>query len=241
MNFLQSLSVKSLFLSRIDISNGSLEALKWLALLCMTIDHINRYCYDDKFYVATCIGRLAMPLFFFIFGYHLAQSGAYTSGLFTKVSQRLVIFGLLAVPAQRMLHSDCSFFPLNIMFTLAVSTVIILLIEDGFIIGYGLALLLFLFTGPLVEYNWVGIYFCMASWFFCKKPNLMSCFIFLVAYLFLVELNQNAWTLLSLFLIVLAAKIELKVPRIRHFFYYYYPAHLWLLCFLCGKLTNSIC
>lgn len=217
----------------IYISSGTLEAVKWLALLCMTIDHTNRFFFDSPpNNVAYCIGRLSMPLFAFIFAYNLAQPNALAQGLYSRVIKRLLLFGLLATPPYLAMRHLEYFFPLNIMLMLAVATATLFFYEQESLIGRFIGFSVFLIGGPFVEYNWIGVFFCVNSWFYCKKPSVICLLAYFVAFFLLGELNGNNWDLLSVLIIIAATKINLKFPRIPHFFYYYYLIHLWTLYLL---------
>ncbi|MBK7549911.1 MAG: hypothetical protein IPI20_19875 [Rhodoferax sp.] len=61
----------------LHIDNGTLEALKWLALVLMTGDHVNKYVLADSLPGLFELGRLAMPLFMFVLAYNLARPGAF--------------------------------------------------------------------------------------------------------------------------------------------------------------------
>ena len=69
-----SCAFKSLPLLRLN--DGQLEALKWLALVSMLVDHFGRYAFGlgtDSW--AFAIGRLAFPLFAFVLASNLARPG----------------------------------------------------------------------------------------------------------------------------------------------------------------------
>lgn len=209
------------------IMSGTIETIKWLALVSMTIDHINRFFFNFTLYSAYCAGRLAMPLFAFIFAYNLAQPDAFSRGLYGKVIQRLIIFGLMATPAYIAMRHLTNLLPLNIMFMLATAAATLFFLEQGGSYGRVFATVVFLIGGTFVDYNWIGILLCLSSWLYCKKPTLIHLSACVIVYLFLNELNGNYWAMLCLIIIALAHKIEIKLPRIPHFFYYYYTIHLW--------------
>jgi hypothetical protein len=223
-----------LTLPSLKITSGTMEAVKWLALLSMTIDHMNRFFFNTSIYPAYCAGRLAMPLFAFILSYNLAQPEAASRGLYTRVLIRLMIFGLLASPGYIAMRHLQSFYPLNIMFTLAAA-VAVLYYSEGGATNKLMAFFIFLMGGFLVEYDWVGIIFCFTSWLYCKKPSLLTLLVWLIAFLLLDLLNNNHWALLSIGIIYLATKIDLKIPRIPYLFYVYYPLHLSVF-YLLSKL-----
>ena len=84
---------------RVKIADGSIEGLKWLAMVAMTFDHMNRIFFsmgNDLFYN---IGRIAMPIFAFVFVYNIARSTEFVPANYYKSFKRLVFFGLLATPA----------------------------------------------------------------------------------------------------------------------------------------------
>ena len=66
---------------RVTISGGTLEALKWLGLVLMVLDHANKYLFAHAIPGAFEAGRLAMPIFGFVLAYNLARrihwEGAY--------------------------------------------------------------------------------------------------------------------------------------------------------------------
>ncbi len=214
------------------ISNGTLEALKWLALLFMTIDHANRFFFKGSIYAAYCAGRLAMPLFAFILAYNLARPGTLERGIYVQTLKRLTVFGFLAMPAYNAMKGIHYWWPLNIMFTLWIATACLFLVEKGGIANIFIAIFFFFFGGTLVEYHWPGLAFCISAWFFCKKPSIFTLSLSFLCCLWLNNINNNIWALLTFPLIFIAIKIDLEVPRIRYLFYIYYPAHLsifWLL------------
>ena len=80
----------------LDLNSGTLEALKWLAMLLMTLDHVNKHLLHASVPELFAAGRLALPLFGFVLGYNLARPGALTSGGYSRTARRLAVFGSIA-------------------------------------------------------------------------------------------------------------------------------------------------
>ena len=81
---------------RLELSSGALEALKWLALLLMTLDHVNKHLLHASVPELFAAGRLALPLFGFVLGYNLARPGALVGGVYSRTARRLALFGSIA-------------------------------------------------------------------------------------------------------------------------------------------------
>lgn len=221
----------------LKITDGTLESIKWLAVVLMTLDHVNKYIYHESITPMYYAGRLVMPLFAFVLAYNLARPGALEGGAFKRVITRLAAFGAIASIPYMLLGNHINgltsgWWPMNILFMLLASTIVIKLISDGDFWSKALGLIVGIVAGCLVEFWWPAIIFCVASWYFCKKPGATSALIGVLALLALYVINKNLWALACIPFIAIAPYIELKAPRYRNFFYVYYPAHLmsiWLI------------
>jgi hypothetical protein len=105
-------------MTALRLSSGSVEALKWLALVAMTGDHINAFFYGRELPFLTELGRLAMPLFGMVLAYNMARPKADHGRLMLRLS----LFGVLAAPAHAYLTGDIV--PVNILFTFAVAAAV---------------------------------------------------------------------------------------------------------------------
>lgn len=219
----------SAHMTRFELSDGSIEALKWLALLAMTIDHINQFIFGLRVPLMYDIGRIAMPLFGFVLAYNLARPAALQNGIHGRTMKRLLIFGLLAAPFFIALKS---WLPLNIMFTLLLATYLIYLIEKGGQWNYILCCIVLITAGAFVDYAWFAPIYCLAAWWFCKSPDLSSGLVWLGMTVLLWLCNLNYWACAALPVVFLASYIKIEIPRLRYVFYAYYPAHLAILLIL---------
>ena len=229
-NDLQDLTEKNAGpgLPHLILSNGTLEALKWLGLMLMTGDHVNKYLFNSTLPVLFETGRLALPLFVFVLAYNLARPHALEFGVYRRTIIRLMVFGGLATPPFIALGGIRfgGVWPLNIMFTLLAVTVTACLIEKGRIVA---AVLVFLVGGGLGEFLWPAIAFGLAIWSYRKRPTSTAAAVAVIACATFWLINHNMWALAALPVILLTTRFDLRVPRLRLFFYGYYPLHLILL------------
>lgn len=207
------------------MANGSLEGVKWLALALMAGDHINKYLYDWGLPWAFELGRLVLPLFAAVLGYNLARLASPADCL--RVLRRMLVVGLVAsIPFMALGKLAWGFYPLNVMFTLAVAVGVVALLLRG---QRWPAVALFLVGGGLVEFWWFGVAAVLASWHLARKPGLQALALFVLSILALSVVNQNLWALGALPILWLASRSDWRVPRLRYAFYVFYPAHLAIL------------
>ena len=213
-------------MKKLCVSDGSTELLKWIGLVLMTGDHINRYLFNATLPVLFEIGRLCLPIFVFVLAYNLARPGALARHVHQRAMLRLGVFGLLAcVPLAYLGGLYQGWWPLNVLFTLLVIVATVYLVERGGVHRWTAALV-FLVGGSIVEYWWPAVALGLCCWWYCKTPSawallgaLLSCFL-------LGAVNGNHWALAALPLIGLVTRSGIPVPRMRWVFYAYYPAHL---------------
>ena len=112
-------------LPRLVVADGSIEALKWLALLLMTGDHVNKYLLNGANPLLFNMGRMALPIFCFVLAYNLARPDTLQRGIYGRTMTRLTLFGLAATPAFLALGGLwAGWWPLNVMFTLLAATAV---------------------------------------------------------------------------------------------------------------------
>jgi hypothetical protein len=218
-----------------EVPSGTVEAVKWLALLLMTGDHVNKFLYLGTLPALTEAGRLAFPLFAAVFAYNLARPEAVSRGIYKRVMARTALAGAIATVPYFAL--DAGYFPggwwpLNVMFTLLVIAACARMLETRKAAGYIAAIAMVALVGRWPEFFLEGIGFGLAVWWYCKRPSIYPALAVAVCCLALRHTNGNLWALAALPVLIAAQYADLRVPRIRWVFYAFYPAHLaalWLI------------
>ena len=214
----------------VKVAEGTLQALKWIALVAMAVDHTNKYAFREQLPFIFEIARSVLPIFAFVLAYNLSRPGAETSGAYRRTMWRLAIAGLISMPIASTLNAPLvtkwPWWPLNVLFMFLIAIGVPVFWQKG---GAGwrvLAGLLFVIGGALVEYFWIGIFCCWASVMFCRRPNPVTFAVWALSVLLLTLVNGNLWALASIPILLLATKISISLPRCKWAFYVFYPAHL---------------
>jgi hypothetical protein len=208
------------------IADGTLEAIKWFALLLMTADHVNKFLFAERLPGVYEAGRIAFPLFAFVLGYNLARPRAIESGAYARTAKRLIAYGALAeVPFVAMV----GWWPLNILFTLLLAVLVVWLLQAGGAPKAAVAAALFIVGGAFVEFWWFGVLTCIAAWAWCRRPSGNRAAAWLAAIASLGVVNGNLWSLAVVPLIAVASHVDVPIRRWRRLFYAYYPGHLLVL------------
>jgi hypothetical protein len=218
------------------VSDASLSWLQWIAVAAMLIDHFNWFFFahgGDPRSTAHVwmndIGRLAFPLFAFVFGVNLARVLDAPEGAarMARLLRRAVAFGVVAQVPYWALRGY--FFPLNVLWTFALSAAVCWSWErsTGNTSVRVLAVVAFVLGGLAVEYWWFGLAAVIASVGYARTRTVASfCFV-VAAFAGLAVLNWNAVTLLALLPIVLLAQVGRAAPRRPGLLYWLYAGHLW--------------
>lgn len=213
--------------------NGA--ALKWLAIITMTIDHVgvgligpyNRLSvgYFSEMYLYTrLIGRLAFPIFVFL----IVQGYQHTSNLRKYLIQLLTFAFISEVPFDRMSSGQLvNMNHQNIFFTLFLGVAGLTAWEylekkgQSIIQFLQLVLVIILAERLNVDYGWYGILF-----------------IFGVGILRDNKINQTLFGVVMGFTQMLTASLSFlpiwyyngeRGKQNKWFFYLYYPVHLFII------------
>jgi len=209
---------------------GSLEATKRVAVVLMTIDHINKYVLHESQHWMFATGRSVMPLFVLVLAFNLARPEAARSGAIGRTLVRLVVSALLATPAYcAMGQLPGGWWPLNILWTLAAITSIVWLWDVRTVTHRMAAVAIFATGGAVVEFWWPAIALGLACWWYFRTASWPALACAAAALGSLGLINGNQWALVALPVWLIASRLATPLPRMRAFFYVYYPAHLWAL------------
>lgn len=214
-----------------ELPDGALEALKWLALVSMVVDHVNGYVFRDHFALAQAFGRLSFPLFALVLGYNLARLDP---PKLASAAQRMAVAGLVAQPFFALMVNSA--WRLNIFFTfLAALGVIALARQPASRRRNVLLLLLFVGGGVVVDYFWYGIAMVVAAYHFSRSQTigaavaLLATLGALTLFLFL-SIGWPAFAgLLTVPIVWHSQQMNLEIRRRPRLFYVFYPLHIALL------------
>ncbi len=230
------------------INDGTIEFIKWIAIACMTIDHINSYfifpATGKPIVEMFNIGRLAFPLFALVIAYNLARPRSSESErqAIKGALLRLTLFGVIAA-IPYFLATGGRTFPLNIMFTLALATAIIYSLrmaadQEKRLYRYTLYFfihLLFVVTAGFVEFSFYGVGLIVSAWLLFRYSSALALVLATVLTYSLHAINGAHYALLALPIFALGYLVDVKIPRMnKYLFYIYYPAHLAVIALAVG-------
>lgn len=214
-----------------ELSEDAREALKWFALMAMTCDHVGKLILGDSVAGLNELGRVAFPIFAFVFGYNLAQRGEALA--LRRAMPRLLLVGSVS---QVIWYYLIGPLPLNIMFTLALGAWLAWPeltrwrnVEEGAVIAF------VAIAGLVCDYSWLGIGMVTLA---CRMHQLnppVALALWAITTASMWVFNQTFWTMMALPIVALAHLWRWPVPRLRWFFYAYYPAHLGVIALLVNK------
>lgn len=217
------------FLPQLVFSEASLSAVKWLALILMVVDHINKYAYEGSVDWMYAVGRLSMPLFGFVLGYNLSRPGLLASDGYKRIALRLILCGAVAtVPFVVLNKLVDGWWPLNMMFSFLVATLVAWLLDKGNAKSIVFACLFLIWGGVLVEFWWPGVVLVLCVWSYRRTPSLICVVGFVACLGLFYVVNSDFSALMVLPLLAVLRWWQISLPRSQIFFYAFYPGHLFL-------------
>ena len=213
-------------------SSGTIEFIKWIAIIAMAVDHIGLILFPDVT-VLRMIGRVALPLF----GFLLIHNYLFFTTDKKKYIVRLWVFSAISQPFFYYIVSPA----LNIFVLLALALSSIYLIEStkgagsnraiesmtGFVI-VSLALVFSFF----INYGVFGFALLMFMYLSFAKSEYVF-FVFLSIALMNFSLAHVSYVFCGFLfypIIYFSGQLDLKIKRMKPlFFYAFYPAHLLII------------
>lgn len=198
--------------------------LKMIAIISMLIDHVG-YIFFPSVMMFRIIGRLAFP----IFAYVLAEGFVYTKDV-KKYLLRLGLFALLSeIPYDLAFKgSMLEFSHQNVFFTLFFGVLMLYAMSrvKNIFIQYATVLVALLVCQFLhTDYSSIGVLLVFVFYVFRQRTVEK---LLIVGFIFLgLTGDLQLYALLALLLIVLHNGEQ--GPKMKAFFYLFYPAHLLIL------------
>lgn len=210
------------------------SALKVIAVVSMTIDHVAYYILDQQlgmgdtwlYETMRCFGRLAFPIFAFLIieGYHHTQHvGRYMAALLVTAIVAEIPWQLLGNEGRH-----------NVVFTLLLGLVVVFLIDhihDAlWLMLMETALFSVIATMLNTDYSWHGICLMVVFYLFRKQRGLTLLFGFPL----LMEYGILGSAIgLAIPLMYSGRRGFVKGQWMKYLFYIYYPLHLSVI-YLCS-------
>jgi hypothetical protein len=216
-------------------TDGALEAMKWVALASMFVDHFGRHLMghpQDGWVFA--LGRIAFPLFALVLGLNLARAGDRARRA-ARTATRLAVWCAIAVLPSIWARGDP--WVVNVLGTLGLGALVCWALESDAPLALRLAVCVAIAAAAsFVEFGVAGVFLAPAVYLAASRrdPGL--------AVLAAVLLGAVAWlnasfggmaalagTLAGVGLALAVRRSPLRVPRAQWFFYVTYPLHLALI------------
>lgn len=211
------------------LTSGQQEALKWLAITTMVIDHINGLLFHYGEPALLWIGRLAFPLFAFLIAYNLIVRSVKP----TRYLYPLIFFAICTQPITYLVWNVWRG---NIFMTLALGVLFVGLQRMAakrmpVWLSYLFIAVFITFPAWHVDYGVYGVFLIPVIVFFLEHPRPL---LLVGTSFYLLSVNTFApYSVVPLLLIpIIYALTRLEIPLRRTnpwFFYLFYPVHLLVL------------
>lgn len=198
--------------------------LKMIAIITMLIDHVGHVFFPEVT-LLRIIGRLSFP----IFAYVLAEGFVYTKDV-KKYLLRLGIFALLSeIPYDlAIMGSVLEFTHQNVFFTLFFGVLMLWIITKtkNMFLQYGIVVVMLLLCQFLnTDYSNIGILMIFIFYIFRERKIEKL----LIVGLIFIALTGGIQLYAILALPLIALHNREQGPKMKAFFYLFYPAHLLIL------------
>ena len=212
------------------MTSGGREVLKWIALVLMTGDHVNKVLLDGGQPWLTDLARVVFPIFAVVLAWNVVRHADPQAA--SRSIHRLVLAAVLVQPLHALAFGH--WLPLNILYTLAAGLIVAGTRSPAVVVLVGLL------GGAFVDYAWAGVLMMFAAAVLARDPSAWTGrALFATALGCLCWFNGNGWALLALPMLAVAARLPISLPRWRWAFLGYYAAHLAVLAAISGGMDAS--
>lgn len=218
-----------------SLSSEQQEALKWVAIISMTIAHAGYLSNQHELFYT--IGRLALPAFAFMMVYNFIH---YTSSPLKYVLRLLAVGAVAQVPYAYLFNIP--FYHLNVMFTLGSGLLMIWALDYAFFdtknlllrVGIAYGVITFaLVTGWTVDGIYLAQIMILAFWVWLRFPSHQTLYVAVGALLIMNFPSSylNAIAGLLFFIVLeLIITFDIRAPKLSKWSYYaFYPGHMTLI------------
>lgn len=204
------------------ITSYGREWLKWTALVLMTGDHVNKVLLHGSEPWLSEAARVVFPIFAVVLVYNLHAHADAQS--LRRSMHRLLVAAIVAQPFHALAFGD--WLPLNVLATLWLG---LRILHAPLHVG----VLLFVFAGYFVDYQWFGLLVIIGASHMFRHPHTWhGPALLALGVTSLWAINGNGWAVLALPLIWLLRNAPGEFPRWRWTFLAYYVVHVSVLAVL---------
>ncbi|HSV46858.1 MAG TPA: TraX family protein [Ramlibacter sp.] len=216
----------------LGFTDGQLEAIKWLGMASMLLDHIGRHLmgFAQHSWVFA-LGRIAFPCFVFVLAVNLAREGD-RAGRCARTTLRLGLWGAVAVLPSIWARGDPT--TLNVLFTLSLGAALCWALEGTAAVWLrALACVAIAAVAWFAEFGVGGVFMVPAIYLCCTQREPAMALVAALLLLATAWLNTRfggwpafAGTLATVPIVWGLRALPVKVPRWQPLFYLIYPLHL---------------
>ncbi len=202
--------------------------LKWIAIITMLIDHTGAILFPREM-IFRIIGRIAFPIFCF-----LIVEGYFHTRDICRYIMRLGVFALLSeIPYDLAFHGNVlEFGGQNVFFTLMLGVLMMYAVERSSLIPVKIAdVLLAMWAAGFLhtDYGYKGIVLILIYYVLHEKKMKAVCAGALWNFTYGIKAIQNYGVFAA---VPLAFYNGMRGPKLKYFFYIFYPGHLLVLYML---------
>jgi hypothetical protein len=225
----------SRFAAPLGFTDGQLEALKWVALASMFLDHFGRHLlgYGQDTWVFA-LGRIAFPLFAIVFALNLGREGDRAARA-ARSARRLAFWCAVSVIPSVMARGEPML--VNVLGTLALGAALCWSLASTAPMALRVAVCIAVALASwYVEFGLAGVFLMPAVYLWSNERRPETAMLALALLLLTAWLNARfdglaamLGTLAGLPIAWAVRRLPVSMPRMQLAFYLVYPLHLLLI------------